>query len=910
MNKKLAGWIVVAVVVVLAVVSTRWLGLWGGSATSGREAGRGSARNSSGSALGSSDVPLAKNPMMAAAAQRLPEVTHDDDPIGSIRLEGQVIDAADQPVSGATVAIDANPPKTVVTDASGGFVFEGLIARGYRIEATSPGGYAGPTRVQLAANPEPITLRLHPGGTVEVSVVDASSGGPVLGAEVELRATLTYRAVTDAKGRATLHGVGANFAPLSIRALGYAVAAQMLTTSDDAASPVTITVALMKGAAVSGRVVNERGTPVAGAQVSAVSASAPFPVTDPRRDGVVSKADGTFTLAVLPAGTWRLTATHSTYAPATAPPIIVDGEHAKSGIALVLVAGAVVQGKVVDKAGAAIAGANVRAVVRGNTSWREQRQAFTAADGSFAIAGLSRRDIEVVASHQTGSSAIAAVDLTAKATATLTLTIDVVGAIEGTVVDRTGLGVGDAQVIAEPLYDGGVAARAAWTVRGVQQVVTDQGGGFRFTGLPEGLYRIRAARPGAPESALDLAKSTDVRPGGPKLTLVLNAESSIVGKVAFKDGAVPRGFTVALGASFPTPFATADGSFKIIAPTGAQTIIIDGKSFLTAKARDVAVSDGKPADVGTIVVEPGRSISGRVLDESGLPVADAKVAAGVLLTGGGQELYIPDESIGAKDTITDRNGRYRLEGFSPVPITIVAGKDLLGRSASVQLPGGSDSATVDLLLQKTSGLDGVITREGKPLGDTVVIANPIGASHANFFSVTGADGTFALDALAPGAYIVYPIIGGGGMRPKDMYVVKVELVIGKRAKVTIDTSPGPVTVAVSVKTQAGVAVPMAQLFLIEANINVTNSAELRDMDQLSAFAVTPIPVYIRGAMAGAGEITNVRVGAHTLCVMPLQGPPDPNAPPLPVFCQPVKIDGVAKQQVTVVVPAAAVAPAK
>ncbi len=910
MNKKLAGLIAIVVVAAIAVVSTRLLGVWGGSGAERGSSGRGVGSMGAAIAQGSSKAPVVMPAALQAAAQRLPEAAHDDDPTGTIRLEGQVIDAADQPVSGATVAIDANPPKIVVTDASGGFVFEGLIARGYRIEASSATGYAGPTRVQLVANPEPVTLRLHPGGTVEVSVVDASSGGPVQGAEVEMRATLTYRAVTDAKGIATLRNVGADFAPLSIRAAGYAVTATMISTSGDPVAPVAITVAMMKGAAVSGRVVDERGTPVAGAQVSAVSASAPFPVTDPRRDGVVTKADGTFTLAVLPAGTWRLTATHSTYAPATAPPVIVDGEHAKAGIALVLVAGAVVQGKVVDKAGVAIAGANVRAVVRGNTSWREQRQAFTAADGSFAIAGLSRRDVEVVASHQTGSSAIAAVDLTAKATATLTLTIDVVGAIDGTVVDRTGLGIGDAQVIAEPLYDGGVAARAAWTVRGVQQVVTDQGGGFHITGLPDGLYRIRAARPGAPESALDLAKSTDVRPGGPKLTLVLNAESSIVGKVAFKDGTVPRTFTVALGAAFPTPFATADGSFNITAPTGAQTIIIDGKSFLAAKARDVDVSDGKPTDIGTIVVEPGRSVSGRVLDEAGLPIAGAKVAAGILLTGGGQELYIADESIGAKDTITDSNGRYRLEGFSPVPITIVAGKDLIGRSASVQLPGGSDSATLDLLLQKTSGLDGVITRDGKPLGDTIVIANPIGASHANFFSVTGADGTFALDALAPGTYIVYPIIGGGGMRPKDMYIVKAELVLGKRARVSIDTSPGPVTLAVTVKTQAGVAVPMAQLFLIQAQISATNSAELRDFDQLGTFTDKPMPLYIRGAMAGAGEITNVRVGAHTLCVVPLQGPPDPNAPPVPVFCQPVKIDGVAKQQVAVVVPTAAVAPVK
>ena len=894
MNKKLVACIAVAALIVLA---TRLVGLWGGASSR-----RGSASVGSAEATGGSTVAAVPSVASAAAAQRMPEFAHDDDPIGTIRLEGQVIDAADQPVAGVLVAIDSNPTMLATTDASGGFVFDGLIAREYRVEATNADGYAGPTRVKVVADAEPITLRLKPGGTVEVSVIDAISYAPIAGAEVELRATLTYRAVTDAKGVATLRHVGANFAPILARAPGYAMTATMLTTSGEAASPVTITLGLAKGAAVQGRVVDERGKAVAGAQVSAVAASAPFPVTDARRDGVLSKADGTFALTTLPAGTWRLTATHSTYSPATAPPIIVDGEHAKVGVELVLVAGAVVKGKVVDKTGAGIAGANVRAVVRGNTSWREQRQAFTAADGSFSIGGLSRRDIELVATHQRGSSAIAAIDLTAKATAECTLTIDVLGVIAGIVVDPSGLAVGDAQVIAEPLYDGGVAARAAWTVRGVQQVVTDQGGGFVLTGLPDGVYRVRAARPGAPESALDLAKSTDVRPGGPMLTLVLATDSAIIGKVAFRDGTAPRAFTVALGSSFPMPFATADGSFKLPAPTGLQTIVVDGKSFLAAKAHDVTVTAGKPADVGTIIVEPGRSVSGRVLDEAGLPIAGAKVAAGVLLTGGGQELYIPDESIGAKDTVTDRNGRYRLEGFSPVPITIVAGNDTIGRSASVQLPAGSDSATVDLILQKTTGLDGIIIREGKPLGDTIVIANPVGASHANFFSVTGADGTFALDALAPGTYIVYPIIGGGGMRPKDMYIVKTELVIGKRARVTIDASPGPVTIAVKVTTPAGAPVPMAQLFLIQAKISATNSAELRDLDQLGAFSDKPIPLHLRAAMAGTGEITNVRVGAHTLCVVPLQGPPDPNGPPLPATCQAVTVAGGGPQGVTVVVP--------
>ena len=883
-------------VVALGVVGTRVFGVWGGSPASSPP------RTASGSATPTSG-PITPPPAAARFAQRLPELAHDDDPTGTIRLEGQVIDDRDQPVSGVRVAIDTNPPKETTTDASGAFELEGLIARDYRIEATSAHGYAGPARLRLAPNPEPVTLRLHPGGTVVVAVTDARGGAPIANAEVEFRATLVYRATTDAKGIATLTNVGSAFAPITVHATGHATAAMMLATSGEPAAPARVALALAAGAPIRGRVVDERGKPVGGAQVVAVPASAPFPVVDPRRDGVPSKADGTFEVPALAAGTWRLTATHSTYGPANAPPIIVDGEHARTGVELVLPAGAVVEGKVVDKAGAPVAGANVRVVVQGNINWRAQRQAFTGADGAFAITGLARRSVEVVASHHQGSSAIATADLVAKPEVELALTLDVLGVIEGNVVDRTGQGIGDAQVIAEPVYDGGVAARASWTVRGVQEVVTDQGGAFHFAGLPDGTYRVRAARPGAPESDLDLAKSVDAKPGGPALKLVLSADGSIIGKVAFKDGTVPSSFTVAIGASFPTPFATLDGSFKIAAPTGAQTIVVDGATFVAAKARDVTVGDAKPADVGTIVVEPGRSVSGRVLDEAGVPVAGAKIAAGMLLTGGGQELYIPDESIGAKDTTSDANGRYRIDGFPPAPITVVAGKDGLGRSASVQLPSSSDSASLDLVLQKTTGLDGTITRAGKPFGDTIVIANPIGATHSNFFSATGADGTFALDTLSAGPYVVYPIIGGGGMRPKDMYIVKVEVALGTRAHVAIDTTPGPATISVTIKTEAGTAVPMAQVFLIQAVIQPKTSGDLRDLDQLGVFSDAPTPLYIRGATAGAAAIDNVRAGHHTLCVMPLSGPPDPSAGPQPIKCQPLEVGPAAKQSVTVTVPA-------
>lgn len=134
-----------------------------------------------------------------ASAHDLPTI-HDDDPTGALRVEGQVIDEHNAPVVHAMVAIDANPPIVVETESDGAFVFEGLIRRDYRIEATAGDRYAGPARLRLSEKPEPVTLRMHVGSSALVAVTDRASATPVEGVEVELRSALTWKATTNANG--------------------------------------------------------------------------------------------------------------------------------------------------------------------------------------------------------------------------------------------------------------------------------------------------------------------------------------------------------------------------------------------------------------------------------------------------------------------------------------------------------------------------------------------------------------------------------------------------------------------------------------------------------------------------------------------------------------------------------------
>jgi hypothetical protein len=183
-----------------------------------------------------------------------------------------------------------------------------------------------------------------------------------------------------------------------------------------------------------------------------------------------------------------------------------------------------------------------------------------------------------------------------------------------------------------------------------------------------------------------------------------------------------------------------------------------------------------------------------------------------------------------------------------------------------------------------------------------VIANPVAATGSNFFVVTGPDGTFALDTLAPGSYVIYPMLGGGGGRPKDMYTRKVEVVIGARAKVEIDTTPGPTTVTVAIKNDKGDAVAMAGVGMIGAHIEVKSVDQMRDYSMLHK-GDQIIPIHMRTVMGGTVDIAGVRTGPVTACAIfgnPMTG--DPAS--VKFKCTQTKVGAGAKQTITITVPAA------
>jgi RNA polymerase sigma factor (sigma-70 family) len=809
-------------------------------------------------------APITLRPAVGPRGTQVAATVEPDRP-GALRLQGQVIDPAEAPIEGALVAIDSNPPRTAVTDANGVFAFPELRQRLYTLEAQGRELYAGPVKTRVPETGEPVVLRARAATRLEVTVLAKEQ--PLAGAHVELRSTLVWRADSDGQGVARLYGVGVGFRAMRVEAPGFAPSAQIVVT-DAGPAVQRLVVRLEIGHAAAGRVLDPQGRPVPGARVWPRSASEPFPVVDPAFDAVTSDGEGRWRIGALAAGSYQFLAAHPEFAQAVSAPVAVN--HAVDGIDLRLEAGGLITGLVRSADGKPVAGAEVRAAaLSGMAIWPALREVFSDDDGRFRLDGLPRRAVQLTALHESGASPMVTADLAARLETAVELTLSVRGEIAGIVVDGRGQPLAEAQVTARheelwargPIKSGNLTS---WDLRGIPILISDAGGRFRFSGLPEGAYTLQALRPGAPPDQRALVAGVKARTGDGNVRLVVRGDGRVTGRVVLEDGTAAPAFSVSFGGVAPTPFTGTDGAFSLSGPAGQHDLIVTGPTFATKELENVQLEEGAGKDLGTITVKRGRSISGRVLAPDGTPVAEAQVVAAAWMSGGGTKLFIRDESGPAQQTTSDADGRFTLSGFEPGKLVLVAERTGVGRSSTISVPPQPLSAQVDLVLRETGSLEGKVTRDGQPFADTVVITAARGTA-ANFFVMTGPDGRYALDTLAPGPQTVLAFVN----RRKDMVTRAVTVEAGRRASADLEVRTGPITLSVRVQGSdgqpaSGEVMVVSPPFPVAANETV---AVVRER-----FApVEPTTVYLRGGK-GAAEVEGLPAGLYQICAARKDGP--------------------------------------
>ena len=279
-----------------------------------------------------------------------------------------------------------------------------------------------------------------------------------------------------------------------------------------------------------------------------------------------------------------------------------------------------------------------------------------------------------------------------------------------------------------------------------------------------------------PQQALRLEPGATV-----ELTVLLApATARLVGTVTDADGRPVKGATVALGmggqrgAVSLSATTDAKGRYRAgpLAPGGYAVSAVEppeGSSLIRLYTwrphgvRQVSLADGQTA-TEDFQLPRGTRFVGRVLDESGKPLAGAAVSCwlDVATEVGQRSVYQRVGQWYRGDATTDAEGRYSLGGVTLETYQIEVGRPV-GRDLAPAVlhdvnarEDGGDVKVQDVRLYKAAALVGtVVGADGKPVqGAEAVVRVGWGRHGTMLTESTGADGRFTLRGLATGAYAV------------------------------------------------------------------------------------------------------------------------------------------------------------
>lgn len=632
------------------------------------------------------------------------------------------------------------------SDSDGRYEIAGLRPGQYMVssldaEYVSVDSWQG-VEIRDGQTAEAPVIEVLPGGNIEGRVFDADTGAGVAG--VELIAEVPPVGVlgpvtTDAAGTYSLRALEQHNYTLSVTKTPGYKAAPAQARRRITVSPMDrfqgVDFALHRCRPIAGMVRNAAGAPAA-AEVEAVCVSGRF---DPER----TRANelGVFALDGFPSEeTVRVRAcldehTSGWFGPLTAP----DG--GINDLQLTLAPSTRIEGRVVDARNRPLEGWQVKAVSLGEREL-SHGPVETGSGGRFMLPYLPEGEAAVlVAPPRTafrGNEEYLRVRLSrGKALQNLLIVYDSGLTISGNAVGNARSGVPMLVECSGPTPS---------------STYTDPNGDYTLMGLEDGLYTIKVSY-----QTCCTAVRENVPAGSTGVDFRMLTRGRLSGRVVRSDtGASVRRFEVVAvpgHAAHLPPTSNANlisvdnpaGEFAIEwVESGENTVFVRAQGFAVTAFRVADVPPGEHVGGVEIALEPGMTVSGRVSDASGLPVAGAGLFLNVLPG--------PDELEAAALAHSDATGRFAIDCVPSTGATLFATAEGFAPGTANLLPG--TPREVLLVLAKAAALEGTVRLAGQPIPGQTVRLRAAAGGVVPPSRTTSLTGSYRYPDLAPGEVIV------------------------------------------------------------------------------------------------------------------------------------------------------------
>ncbi len=670
-----------------------------------------------------------------------------------VPVSGRVVEAdGGAPVPGALVwpmgRLALRPARTAADgrfrlQAPGTYSHDSLLAAapGYLTEMTRP-----PQPSEEGGAPGPATLRLTRVGLLAGRVVDAD-GRPVAGARVRassqgqgfLLNPSDLQAWSGADGGFRLRRLRAGQTyELTVDKEGFAPGSGLGEAAKPGSPAPPLRLVLSRGAAAFGKVVDESGKPVAGAEVEI------RPVYEPgtmrmedfeRSVSAAAKADGSFELRPLTTGSFMLQARGPGFAPAYVPGIEVQDAAGRVDLGTITLSPeAVIEGQVTDPRGTPVAGARIETRTDGFGTVansfeigrsRPRQPLETGPDGRFRVGGLSPGTKVRVSAAAKGYAEAVIEGIEVPPPAPLRLELRPLGKLSGRVVDPAGEPVAGAFVRADEGRPGSRRPRGGGATDDQGRFQIDlEPGPVELSARAEG-YKTGTWRGEVPERGAAGPAEIRLERGATLEGRVLDADGNPVGGARVSTSAGAPDFMGGLGwMGRSGSRSDGDGRYRL---SGLETGVHEVRATTEDDTAETSVRfEVQPgANRLDLILRAGVEVSGHVRDDAGLPIAGAEMElfsmpGGVLHTlsaadGSFRFTHVPDGShrlTARKRGLAPAHQELEVAG-QPLPgldIRLAAGGTITGRLLGLS-PGDLEGIRIDAL-GETEGRTGVVHQDG------------------------------------------------------------------------------------------------------------------------------------------------------------------------------------------------------